>query len=157
MICFWLLMVFSVLSGIVASPMNLANPSAQSRFKRATCESKYGEWSDWGDCSMNCGYCGKQNRTRTCAPVNGCNEPICDGDSMEIQSCGTSDRVCLYPSPSCCSNFKKTINVPNRRSIVVQKMQLEVTRFQQDQRPLKPNDQFKRYIHCKKWQQFFCI
>ncbi|UMM39586.1 hypothetical protein L5515_016576 [Caenorhabditis briggsae] len=42
-------------------------------------------------------------------------------------------------------------------SIVVQKMQLEVTRFQQDQRPLKPNDQFKRYIHCKKWQQFFCI
>ncbi|PIC16037.1 hypothetical protein B9Z55_022785 [Caenorhabditis nigoni] len=89
--------------------------SVESRFKRASCQSKYGEWTDWGDCSMNCGYCGKQNRTRTCAPVDGCSEPLCDGDSMEIQSCGTGEKVCLYPLPSCCSNFKKTIDVPNRR------------------------------------------
>ncbi|CCD66915.1 Venom protein [Caenorhabditis elegans] len=88
----------------------------QNRAKRAACDSTYGAWSAWGECSMNCGYCGKQNRTRTCEPVAGCAEPICSGDSIEIQSCGTSDNICFYPTVSCCNGaYIKTIDWNGKR------------------------------------------
>ncbi|CAI2357504.1 unnamed protein product [Caenorhabditis sp. 36 PRJEB53466] len=98
-----------------ASPtslVDLLNP----RVKRADCSSTYGAWSEWTDCSMNCGYCGKQNRSRDCNAVDGCDDPICTGDAIEIQSCGTNNSICYYPTVSCCdSNYKKTLDLPGKR------------------------------------------
>ncbi|EGT59271.1 hypothetical protein CAEBREN_08692 [Caenorhabditis brenneri] len=91
--------------------------SQLKRTKRAVdCTSKYGDWSEWSTCSIDCGFCGKQSRSRTCIPVNGCSEPICKDDATETQSCGTDTKVCIWPLPSCCNKeYKKTPDFVGRR------------------------------------------
>ncbi|EFO97257.1 hypothetical protein CRE_16713 [Caenorhabditis remanei] len=92
------------------------NGVTATRTKRADCSSTYEAWSDWSKCSLNCGFCGRQNRTRTCIPVSGCSEPICTGDSVETQSCGSGDKICFYPNPNCCDlKYKKTLDLPGKR------------------------------------------
>ncbi|KAF1746961.1 hypothetical protein GCK72_023419 [Caenorhabditis remanei] len=93
------------------------NGTTITRTKRAAdCSSTYEAWSDWSKCSLNCGFCGRQNRTRTCIPVSGCSEPICTGDSVETQSCGSGDKICFYPNPNCCDlKYKKTLDLPGKR------------------------------------------
>ena len=47
----------------------------------------FSEWTEWGDCSKECGY-GQRSRTRDCdspAPVQG--GPQCDGLSVETKVC----------------------------------------------------------------------
>ena len=53
--------------------------------------SVYGEWTDWSECSKECGP-GTKTRTRTCSkPVPAHGGDTCVGDSTETQSCNTKD------------------------------------------------------------------
>ncbi|EFO97368.1 hypothetical protein CRE_16712 [Caenorhabditis remanei] len=89
---------------------------ATVRFKRAACDSTFGDWSEWTSCDSDCGFCGTQTRTRTCAPVSGCTDVTCSGDATESQACSTTNDICLAPSPSCCPHtYKKKADIAERR------------------------------------------
>uniref|UniRef100_A0A1I7U095 Venom protein n=2 Tax=Caenorhabditis tropicalis TaxID=1561998 RepID=A0A1I7U095_9PELO len=101
---------------IIVIFMYLFSTVTAHRSKRDSCESTYGGWTEWTACDSDCGFCGTQTRSRECAPVAGCSEVTCSGDSTESQPCSTTDDVCLAPSPSCCPHtYKKMADISTRR------------------------------------------
>uniref|UniRef100_A0A1I7U0A7 ShKT domain-containing protein n=1 Tax=Caenorhabditis tropicalis TaxID=1561998 RepID=A0A1I7U0A7_9PELO len=72
-----------------------------------------GTWTEWSvvsgaKCNDTCGNCGFINRYRFCFP-SGCQ---CDGAYTGQGPCANS--VCLFPRASCCSPYKKMIDIPSK-------------------------------------------
>uniref|UniRef100_A0A8R1E6Q8 Uncharacterized protein n=1 Tax=Caenorhabditis japonica TaxID=281687 RepID=A0A8R1E6Q8_CAEJA len=72
-----------------------------------------GSWTDWmtvsgATCNDTCGNCGLIDQYRYCFP-SGCQ---CSGSFTSQAACANS--VCLFPRTSCCSPYKKLIDLANK-------------------------------------------
>ena len=57
----------------------------------------WSQWSEWGYCDVTCGY-GMSSRNRTCyylADGGDADSSLCQGDSMETDTCGPECRKLL--------------------------------------------------------------
>ncbi|CAO4383449.1 unnamed protein product [Caenorhabditis nigoni] len=78
-------------------------------------EAEWKEWADWSVCDKDCGFCGTHTRTRECDLIPSCPAVTCTGDDTEEEPCSDTDKVCLAPSVSCCSGYKKKVDIATKR------------------------------------------